>query len=84
MECDATKKKSSSEALAGADCDRHCERRSIFGRCATGGLCSEWGRSMARVIRRPDAMAAFNAPCHSSATNAAKSLCGGGLPPSIP
>ena len=33
---------------------------------------------MAHFIRRPDAMAAFNAPCHSSATNAAKNLCGGG------
>jgi len=37
---------------------------------------------MARVIRQPDAMAAFNAPCHSSATNAAKTLCGGRLSPS--
>jgi len=82
MEWDARKKKSSSEALGGAHCDRHCERRSDFGRCATEGLCSEGGRFMARVIRRPDAMAAFNAPCHSSATNAAKTLCGGGLSPS--
>jgi len=32
---------------------------------------------MARVIRRPDAMAAFKAPCHSSTTIAAKTLCGG-------
>jgi len=32
-----------------------------------------------RVIRRPDALAEFRSPCHSSATEAAKTRCGGGL-----